>query len=289
MNELYHNIGFLVSCEGKRRATATDVVVKLYQNGKDKGIHEVKVIVCREIFDRLIVKKWKKRKAENVINRCLITLDADNIEPGQTQKILNLVSGLGCSYAVYSTRKHCEAKPRLRIIIPTDRVMTPEEYEPIARKIASFLGLEIMDKSTFEASRLMYWPSCSRDSDYVFKYEDKPFASTDGILSMYKNWHDISEWPKIASEPEIIKREVAKQKDPLEKDNIIGAFCKIYDIYNTIATFLSDVYEQGDKSDKFTYVHGSVANGATVYGNGKWLYSFHATDPASRILCNSLD
>ena len=65
-NELYHNIGFLVASEGKRRATATDVVVKLYQNGKDKGIHEVKVIVCGEIFDRLIVKKWKKRKAENV-------------------------------------------------------------------------------------------------------------------------------------------------------------------------------------------------------------------------------
>ena len=65
-NELYHNIGFLVSCEGKRRATATDVVVKLYQNGKDKGIHEVKAIVCGEIFDRLIVKKWKKRKAKNV-------------------------------------------------------------------------------------------------------------------------------------------------------------------------------------------------------------------------------
>ena len=65
-NELYHNIGFLVSCEGKRRATATDVVVKLYQNGKDKGIHEVKEIVCGEIFDRLIVKKWKKRKAKNV-------------------------------------------------------------------------------------------------------------------------------------------------------------------------------------------------------------------------------
>lgn len=64
-NELYHNIGFLVASEGKRRATATDVVVKLYQNGKDKGIHEVKAIVCGEIFERLIVKKWKKRKAKN--------------------------------------------------------------------------------------------------------------------------------------------------------------------------------------------------------------------------------
>ena len=120
--------------------------------------------------------KDNRRKAENVLNRCLVTLDADNIEPGWTQKVLNLVSGLGCSYTVYSTRKHCEAKPRLRIVIPTDRLMTTEEYEPVARKIASFIGIEIMDNSTFEPSRLMYWPSCSKDSEFVFASEDKPFA-----------------------------------------------------------------------------------------------------------------
>lgn len=233
--------------------------------------------------------KDNRRKAENVLNRCLVTLDADNIEPGQTQKVLNLIDGLGCSYAVYSTRKHSEAKPRLRIIIPTDRLMNTDEYEPIARKIASFIGMEIMDSSTFEASRLMYWPSCSKDSNFVFKYADKPFASADGILRMYKNWKDLSEWPKITNEPEVIKKEIAKQKDPLEKENIIGAFCKVYDIPLAIATFLADVYEPGNQADKFTYIQGSVANGATVYGDGKWLYSFHATDPASRTLCNSFD
>ena len=230
-----------------------------------------------------------RRKAENILNRCLVTLDADNIEPGQTQKVLNLVDGLGCAYAIYSTRKHCEAKPRLRIIIPTDRVLTTEEYEPTARKIASFIGMEIMDSSTFEPSRLMYWPSCSKDSNFVFRYADKPFASCDGILCMYNNWKDSSEWPKIANEPEIIKKEITKQRNPLEKDNIVGAFCKVYDIYQVIATFLSDIYEPGNQADKYTYLNGSVANGATVYGGGKWLYSFHATDPASRTLCNSFD
>lgn len=233
--------------------------------------------------------KDNRRKAENVLNRCLIALDADNIEPGQTQKILNLVDGLGCAYAVYSTRKHSEAKPRLRIIIPSDRIMQTDEYEPIARKIASFIGMEIMDPSTFEASRLMYWPSCSKDSNFVFRYSDKPFASADGILKMYKNWKDSNEWPKITNEPEIIKKEISKQKDPLEKENIIGAFCQVYDIHHAIATFLSDVYEIGNQPDKYTYIQGSVANGATVYGEGKWLYSFHATDPASRTLCNSFD
>ena len=230
-----------------------------------------------------------RRKAENVLNRCLITLDADHIASGETNKVLGLLSGLGCAYAVYSTRKHCSNKPRLRIIIPTDRNLRPDEYEPIARKIASFIGMEILDSSTFEASRLMYWPSCSKDSEFVFKYEDKPFASADGILQMYKNWMDRNEWPKIPNETQIIEKDVAKQKNPLEKENIIGAFCKVYDIYQAIETFLPDVYEAGDKPDKFTYKLGSVANGATVYGDGKWLYSFHETDPASRILCNSFD
>lgn len=233
--------------------------------------------------------KDNRRKAENVLNRCLVTLDADNIEPGQTQKVLNLVSGLGCGYAVYSTRKHCKAKPRLRIIIPTDRLMTTEEYEPVARKIASFIGIEIMDSSTFEPSRLMYWPSCSKDSEFVFASEDKPFASVDGILQMYQNWKNPNEWPKIPNEPDTIKREIAKQKDPLEKENIIGAFCKVYDIPTVIEKYLSDIYEHGNQADKYTYINGSVANGAAVYGGGKWLYSFHATDPASRTLCNSFD
>lgn len=167
--------------------------------------------------------------------------------------------------------------------------MTTEEYEPIARKIASFIGMEIMDRSTFEPSRLMYWPSCSKDSEFVFKYADKPFASCDGILGMYKNWRDTSEWPKVQNETEIIKKEISKQKDPLEKENIVGAFCKIYDIYQAIATFLPDVYEPGNAPDKYTYINGSVANGATVYDGGKYLYSYHATDPASKTLCNSFD
>lgn len=168
--------------------------------------------------------------------------------------------------------------------------MVTDEYEPVARKIASFISMEIMDPSTFEPSRLMYWPSCSKDSEFFYKSDvNKPFASVDGILKLYQNWKNPNEWPKIINEPELIKREIAKQKDPLEKENAIGAFCKVYDIPSAIDSFLPDIYEHGNANDKYTYINGSVANGATVYGNGRWLYSFHATDPASRLLCNSFD
>ena len=42
-----------------------------------------------------------------------------------------------CAYAVYSTRKHEGAAPRLRIILPLDEPCTADEYEPIARKAAT--------------------------------------------------------------------------------------------------------------------------------------------------------
>ena len=42
-------------------------------------------------------------------------------------------------------------------------------------------------------------------------------------------------------------------------------------------------------SDRYTYTHGSTAAGAVVYGDGRWLYSNHATDPCGGMLCNAWD
>ncbi|MBE3571125.1 MAG: virulence-associated protein E, partial [Bacillales bacterium] len=82
-----------------------------------------------------------RRKANNVIGRDLITLDMDNIPAGGTADVLRRLEGLGCAYAVYSTRKHEEARPRLRVIVPLNRTATADEYEPLARKLASIIGI----------------------------------------------------------------------------------------------------------------------------------------------------
>lgn len=116
-----------------------------------------------------------RRKANNVAGRDIITLDLDNIPAGHKDNVLRIVEGLGCGYCVYSTRKHQPAAPRLRVLFPLDRTVTADEYEPIARKAAEYIGLEHADPTTFEPSRLMYWPSCCRDSEYVYVVGDKPF------------------------------------------------------------------------------------------------------------------
>lgn len=234
------------------------------------------------------VLKGEKRRNENAGDRYLITLDADNIVPGGAQAVINTADALGCAYVIYSTRKHESAGPRLRIIFPLDAPATPDEYEPIARKIASYINMRIFDPTTFETVRLMYWPSCSADSEYLFVYGDKPFLSKDGMLSLYQDWRDVAQWPEVPGAAKLRDRSAKKQGNPLEKAGVVGAFCKTYDILQAIEEFLPGVYEScGD--GRLTYTEGSTVGGAVLYEDGNFLFSHHATDPASGKLCNSFD
>jgi predicted P-loop ATPase len=231
-----------------------------------------------------------RRKAGNVTGRDVLTLDLDNIPAGGTADVLRRLDGLGCAYAVYSTRKHEEAKPRLRLLAPVNRTVTADEYEPLARKLGAIIGIELCDPTTFEASRLMYWPSCSSDSQYVMTYGDKPFLDADGLLAMYADWRNHLEWPQVPGTQQAHVRMAAKQGDPTAKQGVVGAFCRVYDVPGAIAVFLPGIYtETDDGSGRLTYVGGSTVGGAVMYDDGQFLFSHHATDPCSSRLVNAFD
>lgn len=230
-----------------------------------------------------------RRKANNIMGRDVITLDLDNIPPGGTDEVVRRVDGLGCGYCIYSTRKHQPSAPRLRILFPTDRTVTAEEYEPIARRMAEYIGLEYADPTTFEVSRLMYWPSCSKDSQYVYYVGDKDFVSADGVLATYEDWHNMTLWPALPGQTQFTKLAV-KQGDPEEKSGVVGAFCRTYDVYRAMDELLPGIYEAVDTMPgRYTYIDGSTTGGAVIYEDGKFLYSHHATDPCSGRLVNAFD
>lgn len=233
--------------------------------------------------------KGVRRKAHNVESRDLITLDFDNIAAGETENVIKKVMTLGCGYVIYSTRKHADYKPRLRIILPLNRSVTSDEYEPIARYMAKLIGIHMADPTTFQPERLMYWPSCSSDSIYVFRYEDKPLLSADGVLDKYDDWKDVSSWPQVPGVDIDHRRDITKQQDPTTKPGIIGAFCRTYDIYAAMDEFIPRAYDVTDEDNRFTYLQGSTTGGAIVYEDGKFLFSHHATDPCSGQLVNAWD
>lgn len=230
-----------------------------------------------------------RRKAIYVEGRDLITLDMDNIPAGQAEDILRRVNGLGCAATVYSTRKHTGYAPRLRVIVPLDRTAAADEYEPAARKLASLIGIEFCDPTTFEASRLMYWPSCSSDSQYVCEVYDSPFCSLEGLLGMFGDWRDITQWPQVPGVEAIERRRLARQEDPASKRGIIGAFCRTYTVIEAMDRFIPGMYEESDIPGRYTYTGGSTVGGAIIYDGDMFLFSHHATDPCSGQLVNAFD
>ena len=230
-----------------------------------------------------------QRKVGNVRSRDLVTLDLDNIPAGKTDEVLGNVRMLGCAAAIYSTRKHRAQAPRLRVIIPTDRTMSVEEYEPIARRLAKLIGIDWCDPTTFELNRLMFWPSCSSDSEYICEIIDAPFQGADAVLAMYGDWKDAAQWPIAEGEKAATVRRMAKQQDPTSKEGIVGAFCRTYNIREAIEKFLPGVYTPTAHEDRLTFAGGSTAGGAIIYDGDLWLYSHHATDPCSQQLVNAFD
>ncbi len=228
-----------------------------------------------------------RRKASAVLHRQLLTLDLDFATSEFWDDLVMLFSSAAL---VYSTHKHSAEHPRYRLIIPLDRPVRPDEYEAIARKVAGIIDIELFDPTTFQPERLMYWPSTSKGSEYVFTTQDGPWLSADEILGTYHDWRDSSEWPVSAKVDKILQRTMIKQGDPLEKPGIVGAFCRTYDIHQAIDTYLSDVYEPvvTDGHTRYTYKEGSTAAGLVIYDD-KYAFSHHGTDPTSGKLCNAFD
>ena len=196
----------------------------------------------------------------------------------------------GHAWAVHSSHMHNNGSPRLRLIVPFAREVSAEEYEAVARKLAARLDLDWFDDTTFEFSRVMYWPSASSDGDYVFDHADGAWIDPDQVLDEYDDWADITQWPVSSRAGERLHKAAEKAEDPRTKRGVVGAFCRAYSIEDAISEFLSEVYTQSDVAEgRYSYAEGTTANGVVVYDDGSFLFSHHGTDPCGGRLMNAWD
>lgn len=231
-----------------------------------------------------------RRKAGAVTGRDIVTLDFDMVPPYRHQEVINNMDRLNCAYLVHSTRKHNPAAPRLRVLVPISRTVTADEYGAISRYLAARIVMEWADQTTFDPCRLMYWPSCCADGEYIYQYADRPMLDSDKTLEafnlIYGDWHDPYNWPGIKP---VIQRG-KKRPDPRTKSGYVGAFCRAYDIHRAICELIPGVYTPVDgHENRYTYVGGSTAGGAIIYDDGQQLFSHHNTDPCSGDEYNSFD
>jgi len=231
--------------------------------------------------------KSGRRKAENVAWRQIVTLDMD-FAPAKFEEIIGKTM-TGKTYLLYATHKYSPNKPRIRVVFPLSRSVTPDEYQAISRRVAADIGIDFFDDTTYEPHRLMYWPSTPEDIEYYFKSYSGAWINPDEVLARFENWHDQAQWPESSRVYKVLKKQAEKQEDPYTKRGLIGTFCRTYSVEEAMEKFLPGVYVKCDGSeDRYTYAEGSTAGGAIVY-EGKFLYSHHATDPCSEQLVNAFD
>lgn len=228
----------------------------------------------------------KQRTRTSVKNRYLVCLDIDHADMDFWDMFTMIYD---CSAILHSTHSHSEENPRFRLILPLSRPVVANQYEPVARKIAGELDIELFDSTTFQASRLMFWPAKPRGEKYYFEIQHGNFIDPDELLRSYKNWRDVKEWPRHKKDANKIAMMRDKQEHPHEKKHWIGAFCRLYSVEDAISKFIPDVYIPSGVEGRYTYTGGSTHNGVVVYDDGLFIYSNHHSDPCGMRLSNAYD
>lgn len=240
---------------------------------KDKG-----GFVAGELKDGL-------RKASTVVCRSMLTMDVDNAK----QDFIEGYAALSPYQTfIYSTHSHRPEAPRLRLVVPLTRDITPDEYQAVTRFFAAENGIEQFDPCSFIPSQLMFWPTVSSDGEYVFEEVEGEPLDPDDFLSKYPFWKDPSKLPTTIKEKPLHEKAGQKVEDPLTKEGIVGTFCRaIGSIQNAIDTYLSDVYEPAGPN-RYHLIGSTSGPGLTIFDD-KLAYSNHATDPAYHQECNAFD
>lgn len=196
---------------------------------KDKGS-----FVAREL-------KGGLRRASIVMCRSMLTMDLDN---ASTSFIDEYKALSPYKTFIYSTHSHRSDAPRLRMIISLTSDISPDEYQAVKRFFASEQEINQFDACSFIPSQLIFWPTVSSDGEYVFEEVEGSQLDPDASLIQYPNWKDPASLPTEFRERPLHERTGQKAEDPLEKEGIVGTFCRAMgSIENVIDKYLSDVYE----------------------------------------------
>lgn len=227
------------------------------------------------------------RKTADMISRSFASFDIDHADVFWEDELL--VKLKGQAFLVHSTCSHTEDSPRLRLLRPFSRNVSPAEYQPIVRRLAEWIGIELFDHTGFRPGQIIYLPARPSDVKYELLLQDGQPIDPDEILATYEDWTDRSSWPKTSKELSAPRQsDGTKMEDPTKKSGPVGDFCRAYDIYDAIAVF--DLPYDGDpETGRLTYEQGTSSNGAVVYDAGLFLYSHHESDPCFGRCVNSFD
>lgn len=156
------------------------------------------------------------------------------------------------------------------------------------QKAAEEIGIELFDDTTYEPSRLMYWPSTSSDGEFLFREVDGEALDPDEVLSKYTDWHNTAEWSVSKRQQSVVQRDIKKQADPLEKPGTVEHSAVLIRLRMPLIPLFQMCISIVRMPGRYDYIPADSQAGVVFYED-KFAYSHHATDPACGKLMNAFD
>lgn len=231
--------------------------------------------------------KGGRRKVDTVELRSMVALDGDRIDKAFLE---NYETNAPYTSLLYTTHSSTDDDPRVRLVYPLTRDVTPEEFVAVSRYLAQMLGIDYFDECSYLPNQLMYWPSTPSNGSFVFLDVEKEWLDPDDVLAAHSEWTDPTRLPTSSRESRANTTASVKVQDPLDKEGAVGFFNRaFFPIGRAIEKYLSDVYEPTDNENRWHYIQSSSMAGVEIIEGGKFVYSHHAKDPAYLKLCNAFD
>lgn len=212
------------------------------------------------------------RRKQSIASRSVVTLDVDHPSADFLRQVERVWTG--GVVLIHTTYSSAPDEPRYRVLIPTDRQMSPSEYSTVARALMSAVDASMFDPGSDQPERYMFKPS-----------EQKP-----GWFS----WTTFGEGPwdtdaLITDDDEVDHKQdaaVGRKRSPFELAGWVGAFNRAYTLDDAISAY-GLPYEQAT-DNRWRLVGADSVAGLAEVSPGIY-YSHHAKDPARETACSVFD
>lgn len=174
------------------------------------------------------------RDSENFVARHAITFDFDRVPVSAWTDVLGVWAGL--AFAAYTTYSHRPEALRFRVVMPLSRPAGFDEFQAVARRVATDIGIEGVARESFVPAQMMYSPARPKGAAYLTKVNDGEWLDVDAVLAEYQDWTDIASWPRrVDGDP--VHAGSGEKVDPRGKPGIIGEFNRAFPISTAIERF----------------------------------------------------
>lgn len=213
-----------------------------------------------------------RRSKTTILDRNTVALDADT--DVDLPDILDRLDALGYEAVVHTTWQSAPDAVRVRILLPLDRSVAPDEYHAIATQLVHTLGEASFDPTTVQPERFMYWPSAQHPDWFQFHHlEGVPLPSA----ALLDEWDpDLTKLPTPRT----------RKRDPQELAGVPGAFNRVFTFDEAIELYELP-YEKVSEG-RWHLAGAKAIAGLNQIADG-FVFSHHVTDPAHGRTCSAFD